>query len=64
MKSIIKNKNKNKKLSKFIINITFIIHQLQQIQLIILKILWKILHIKLIEKISSMTTTYMSQILS
>ena len=64
MNSIIKNKNKNKKLSKFIINITFIIHQLQQIQLIILKKLWKILHIKLIEKISSMTTTYMSQILS
>ena len=62
MNSIIKNKNK--KLRKFIINITFIIHQLQQIQLIILKKLWKILHIKLIEKISSMTTTYMSQILS
>ena len=56
-------KNKNKKLHKFIINITFIMHQLQQIELIILRKLWKILHIKLIEKIYSMTTTFMLQIL-
>lgn len=56
-------KNKNKKLHKFIINIVFIMHQLQQIELIILRKLWKILHIKLIEKISSMTTAFMLQIL-
>ena len=58
----INNKKKKKKLHKFIINIAFIMHQLQQIELIILRKLWKILHIKLIEKIFLMTTTFMLQI--